>query len=197
MDQATPQAHSRTLTYLLIGLGVVVVGAGIYGYFFRDRITEFFGQVTGNSNTVANGNSNNPALNVNTVRFTNLSLAEEVKGSTSFNGKLTFSGTEVVLSSFSRMDVFSELNAAAGKTFLVVYIDQVTNAQATTIVGSISSSVSLDTSSGTVPLRRYKIANDEVKNDRGYLLFEIPTTAKNLTIVNGTGPLAQRVALPS
>ena len=185
----------RTTLILLIVLAVVVIGGGYYLATNKDKVTDLFNR---NSNQTVN-NTNQ----INTNRVTNTSIAPvnitlpvEVKGDTTLAGTLTVNGVTINLNSTLWTDSYLDLKAGEGKKLLLVYIDAVQPTQVAGLVGPITTNVSLLYQGGSSPVRRYKVASNQVKNDRGWLLFMVPAKATKIYLTNGTGPTAESVSIP-
>jgi len=187
---------SRTTKILLAVLAVMVVGAGAYFAMNWSKVTDL---LNGNKNTAVVANTNAAVTNTTTNRATNLnvSLPSEVKGSVTLNGNLTVGGVKLHFGSLQWTNQYLDVKAATGKTLLVIFVDQLTAAQIAPVVDVLSQDVKLQVGGTSVDVRRFKIASDQIKNDRGYLLFEVPTNATNIALVRGSGPSSESVSIPA
>jgi hypothetical protein len=186
---------SRTTSILLIVLGVVIIGGGAYMYLNWGQVSELINPNANTKNTsVKNSNSKS---NSNSVVVTNLSLPTEVKGDTVFSGTMTVANVKLTLSSIQWTNQYADLTAGTDNSLLMIYIDPVPSADVASVASGLTTNMQVVYTGGSVKLRRYKVAGGEIKNDRGYMLFEVPTTATDIFVVNGTSATAERVAVPA
>jgi hypothetical protein len=185
---------SRTMIGLMSVLAIVVIGGGFWFAMNQDRVKDL---LSPNKNTTTNSAViTNQPRNQNASYVTNVSAPVEVKGDTATSGTITVAGVALKISSVLRSPFYIDVTAAEGKTLMVVFIDPILSTQVAPVIDTIGSDIHLDFGTSSVSPRRTKIASDQIKNDRGYIIFEIPDSAKKLTLVSGSGPTAARLALP-
>lgn len=184
---------TRTMLNLLIALGVAVVGGGVYFALNQDRVVSL---VTPKKTVNTNRATTTNVPDINAVPHTNISVPSEIRGDTVFTGELTLAGVPIKLSSVQKSPTYIDIKAAEGKTLMVVFIDPVQSSQVPAVINAVGVDIHLDHGTNSVSPRRTKIAGDQIKNDRGYMIFEIPANATKLTLISGTGPTATRLTLP-
>lgn len=187
----------RRTTIILLAVLIVILGAGTYLWVTKTKIAVPW--IKESNTAVTNTANKNSASNSNTTVTptppVNTSLPTEVKGDTAFSGTMSIGGVQLSLSSLQWTTSYNGLKPATGNKLLVIYIDPIPFMSVAAAMNGMSQ-VSLSTSGGVISLLQNKIAGDSIKNDRGYLLFDVPTNAKDLFLQNGPGPTAQRLSIP-
>ncbi len=181
----------RTTLILIISL-VVVIAAGVGLY-----VTGYISLPTSNTNTTNTANIPLVNTSTNTATVTNTSLPSEVKGDTTLTGKLTIGGVALTISSMQYTTSHADVTASATSRLVMVYTDPIPVASVASVVDGMVAGMKVTYKGGEAEVRRYKVASDVVKNDRGYFLFEVPKTAGALTLVYGSDLNVQRVDVPA
>ena len=184
----------RTTLFLLVGLLVVVLGAGAWFWLKRDVLSWPWQKDTvtntTNTNTVVVNNNVNQA-NANVV-LANLPVA--VQGTTAASGSLKLGAVSATISSLQTFSTYSGITPATGKQLLIIFIDAVAPTDAAKVDVGMSG-VTLKVGKDSVGLHRYKIATTQISGDRGFLAFDIPTNTKQATLVSTVAGATSQVDL--
>ncbi len=183
-------ALRRTTLILLIVLGVVIAAGVVLYFMFPDKVNEVLNRsTTTNTNTAVTANVNT------SITPTNLSTTQDLSGDTALTASVKAGTTVVQFTSFDRVETFDQTPAPANQQYVVMYFEGVDGAATNAVFNA------LDTAQMVSGNQRYsrdvlKVAANVVKNDRGYIVFIVPASSKNLTLEVGSGADVQSVKLP-
>lgn len=186
----------RPLALLLLLLGVVAIGGGVYLFTHQDKLADAKDKLTGQSNANSTTAMTNTVATTNTAPQT-VGTKTEVKGNVAADGKATIADVALHFSSLQRATEYNGATAPKGSEFILVFFDSLQPSQVNGVRRALIDATQLSTKQGMVALSEVKVASTLVTGDRGYLKFTVPQGATDLALVFGTGASLQRVALPA
>lgn len=180
----------RTTLILVSILAAVIIGGAVYAWVNRDWLSLPGTNTAPTTNTVTNTTvvTNTPAETI--------TAPVNAQGDTALSGKFNVAGTDITISSLQRFDTYQGVAAEKGMTYLQIFIDPVAPAVVTAINRALLADSRVLDAKTSYPIFTVKISSTLTKNDRGFLLAQVPTGAKNLKLEYGTGPSAQHLDLP-
>lgn len=184
-------AIRRTTVILVSILALVVVAGVVLFMMFPDQAREALG---GKSST--NSTTNTATQNSNTTTApTNLSTPQDLSGDTPLTATMKVGASTIVFSSLDRLNAFDQIPAPENQRFVVMYFEGLPAAETASVFEALAQAQLVDGDKRYSP-DKLKIATNVVKNDRGYLVFIVPTDAGKLVLEVGSGTEVQRVELP-
>ncbi len=179
-------------TLILLVILVVVIAAGVVGFvMFPDQVREALGGKT-NANSTTNTSVNN--TNTSTTP-TNLSTPQDLSGDTALTATVKIGMVDVKFTSLDRLENFDQTVAPANQRYVVVYFEGLDQSATAAVFTTMSASQLVDGNKRYSP-DKLKVATNVVANDRGYVVFLVPTNAGKLVLEVGSGAEVQRVELP-
>ncbi|MBI5467081.1 MAG: hypothetical protein HY975_02600 [Candidatus Kerfeldbacteria bacterium] len=181
----------RSTLILVIVLAAVVIGGAVYLWVNRDWLS-----LPGTTNTTTTTNTvTNIATATNTPAET-ITAPVNAQGNTPVSGKINVAGTDITVSSLQRYDTYQGATAEKGMVYLQVYIEPVAPAVVTAVSRALLADTRVLDTKTSYPAQTVKVSSTLSKNDRGFLIFQVPVAAKNLKLEYGSGPSAQHLDLP-
>ncbi|MFA5069978.1 MAG: hypothetical protein WC528_01740 [Patescibacteria group bacterium] len=184
--------------YIILGLIVIVVVAGLLALFWFYPGIFPFGQnknsasqntnLTANTNASVNQNTNTPAVNLN------ISLKT---GSIQVNKAVTYRNIEFKVLTADKSSVFEKMEAGSGQTLVGLYLERITGGNIVDISSWLRTEIKLKNSQGReFSLFGYNLPGGSAPSySASYLVFETGQKDSGFSLNFGTGEAFQTIDL--